>query len=461
MTDMWMGYAALAHRRDLARALREIESFAALGFASDGGDLRLSLLDEEPGTVGAIVGLTDKGVSDVNLAAALVRDGRAERVVLVARDVSGSLRSRARQAGVDQVIDLAELSPASGVARSQKGAGGRLGEASTEAGGGGRDMVPSVRTVPDVPPVPSAPVDDAAKRNVLAGQVAPDAQGPSMDLGGVGERSPVLCFVSGRGGVGKTTLAATCASVAGLWGMSCALVDLDLSCGNLSSCFSMVRPIDLSRIGGPTPPSCEAMGRACVRCADGVFLWGPCERPEMAETVMPHVGRLLGYLASRYDLVVVDTSTTFTDAVAQAAQQSDRLFVVHDGARGSASSLGRTSALAVRLGVARTRIARVENLSEPRSKFDADLARAEAGLEGARAFRVFDGGEEVSELLSCGHTADLVAGGGRYVESVSSLLSTVLGELGCVPDKAARAPAGEGKGKKGRFSLFGHHREAV
>ena len=74
MTDMWMGYAALAHRRDLARALREIESFAALGFASDGGDLRLSLLDEEPGTVGAIVGLTDKGVSDVNLAAALVRD---------------------------------------------------------------------------------------------------------------------------------------------------------------------------------------------------------------------------------------------------------------------------------------------------------------------------------------------------------------------------------------------------
>ena len=109
MTDVWIAHTSRSGRTDLARALRSIEPFAVLGFAESAADLRLSLLDEEPGTVGAIVGLSEAGVSDLNLAAAVARDGRASRVVLVVRGASGSLRSRAARANVSEVIDLDEL----------------------------------------------------------------------------------------------------------------------------------------------------------------------------------------------------------------------------------------------------------------------------------------------------------------------------------------------------------------
>ena len=54
-----------------------------------------------------ILGFADEGVSDVNLAAAIAHDGSSPRVVLVCRNASGSLKSRAHQAGVSEVLDVA------------------------------------------------------------------------------------------------------------------------------------------------------------------------------------------------------------------------------------------------------------------------------------------------------------------------------------------------------------------
>ena len=167
---------------------------------------------------------------------------------------------------------------------------------------------------------------------------------------------------------------------------------------------------------------------------------------------MPHVTRLLGYLRERFDLVLVDTSTTFTDAVAQAVQAADRLVLVHDGAVGAIGPVSRASGLAVRLGVARTRIVRVENFADPRSRGEPNLGRAEVGLEGARLFRVMDGGGEVSECLSSGHAVELASEPGEFVDSVSLLLATLLNDLGALPESARFAL--EPSGHKPRFSLF-------
>lgn len=447
MTEMWLGYAERSGRREVMMALRRIAPGSAVVFMHSAQELRERLREEEPGTVGAIVGHAQEGVSEMNLAAALVRDGLASEVVLVARGASGSLRSRARRAGISQVVDATVLpQPAPVVPEVLPSAPPKV---STDA-----DTTP---TVPGSAPVMTIPMPQTLERSgALALQEPLRLQGGQPEDG-----APILTVTSGRGGVGKTALIALMASVAARWGLDVAVVDLDLSCGNLYSCFGVTKGPDLVRIAPEGAPTPETMGRASVRCNDHVHLWGPCERPEMAEVVMPHIATLLSYLSTRHDLVLVDTSTTFTDGVAQAVQSCDRLLVVHDERAGAIASAARVSALAVRLGVARTRIVRVINLGDPRTKPNAFEGRAEVGLETARMHRVIDGGIEAEELLTSGKVDELCATDSEMVMGVASLLAHVLSELGRLPDDEGARKAAEYRGQKRRLQLFGKHREAV
>ena len=456
MTELWLGYAERTGRREVLMALRRIAPGSAVVFARSAQELRERFRDEEPGTVGAIVGHTEDGVSDMNLAAALVRDGLASEVVLVARGASGSLRSRASRAGIARVVDatvapelesamaspgeLATQKQPQYAARPQRD--GAVGETARQDGPSDRDA--PRQTVPS-PPDP----------------MQPPAVTPTIVPQRRGDAAPILTVTSGRGGVGKTSLTSLMASVAARWGMNVAVVDLDLSCGNLYTCYGLTSIPDLMRIVTDGTPLPETMARAGVRCNDHVRLWGPCERPEMAELVMPHVATLLSYLSTQYDLVLVDTSTTFSDGVAQAVQSCDRLLVVHDERPGAVSSAARVSALAVRLGVARTRIVRVINLGDPRVKPNAFEGRGEVGLETARLHRVVDGGIEAEELFSAGKIDELASIDSDLVEGVSSMLAQTLAELGRLPDDDEARKAAEPKGRKRRLQIFGKRREAV
>ena len=462
MTDMWLGYAEKAGRREVLMALRKIAPGSAVVFAQSAQDLRERLHDEEPGAVGAIVGHSSDGVSDMNLAAALVHDGFASEVVLVARGASGSLRSRASRAGISRVVDAAvapafELVAAGAGDRSQESEdGGELAHATRKDDVSQERPAALVEKVPAVEPAGSVQVSDAASP-----QGSGTVSDPAVVVARGSDAAPILTVSSGRGGVGKTALVALMASVAAHWGMDVAVVDLDLSCGDLHVCFGVNKGPDIVRIAPEGVPTPESMGRASVRCAEHVYLWGPCERPEMAELVMPHVATLLSYLSSRYDLVLVDTSTTFTDGVAQAVQSCDRLLVVHDERPGAVASAARISALAVRLGVARTRIVRVINLGDPRTKANAFEGRAEVGLETARMHRVVDGGIEAEDLLVSGKVGELVATGTDVVGCVSTLLAQTLAELGKLPDNEEARKASDPRAGKRRRTLFGRRKEAV
>jgi len=448
-TEMWLGYAENAGRREVLMALKRIAPGSAVVFARSAQELRERFAEEEPGTVGAIIGHASDGVSDMNLAAAVAHDGIASEVVLVARGASGSLRSRARRAGITQVVDATVAPALEGALTNGAASGERPGQ-----GTGDVQRQPARQISLPSPEEPPAHVEDV--------QQAPADPPLQVELPRrASESAPILTVASGRGGVGKTALVALLASIAGRWGMDVAVVDLDLSCGNLHTCFGVPKGPDLVRIapnGNPTP---EAMGRASVRCNDHVHLWGPCERPEMAELVMPHVATLLSYLSCRCDLVLVDTSTTFTDGVAQAVQACDRLLVVHDERPGAVASAARMSALAVRLGVARTRIVRVVNLGDPRTKPNAFEGRAEVGLETARMYRVIDGGVEAEELFAAGKVDELASVSSELTTSASVLIAQSLSELGRLPDNEAARKAAEYRGRKRRLSLFGKHREAV
>lgn len=413
----WMLCCAEKSRGTVARALSTIDADARVLVAVDSDDLRVRVARSAPGQLGVVVGPTSDGVSDINLAAAVANDGNARCVVLVQERASGSVRSRAARAGIDLVIDASELPP-----EPERGHND------------GADGGPSLRDAPWTPA-------SAAGRDALPA-------------------APVLVVCSGRGGVGKTTFSAVASCVAARWGMRPCLIDLDLSCGNAKSCFGSSGRSDLSSLWGTTEVAPEMLRRLCVPAAPGVSVVGPCDRPETAELAAPYASAVIELAAREFDLVIVDTSTTFTDAVAQAVQLADRLVIVSGPGSGAVSSLARMSGLAIRLGVARTKIARLENRADARSKIDYSLGRAEVGLEAARAYRVFDGGREVADLLAAGQAYDLSEPGYLFSDSVGTTLAQLLAELGCLPEREEAQIAAEGEAARRPRSLFGLRRAA-
>lgn len=465
MSERWLGFSAVSERGELVRALRSVDPQASVAFAHNAEELRAQVLGHNRGRLGVVVGLTDSGVSAVNLAAALAKDGVASEVVLVARGASGSLRSRALSAGVSQVIDVSLL-PASTLHVDPMD---DIDEPDLPS-----EVVPTTLLVPSTPSPEQVPdVTCERRRMKVWDRPGRDVREPRSGQWHIVEGSqpevphrhvsrpstgpgqaPILTFVSGRGGVGKTTLVAGEAAVAASWGMRVALCDLDLSCGNLYSLFGLAHGVDLARLDG----SDDILMGMSEPALPGARLWGPCDRPEMAEVVMPYVTDMLRSLATQYDLVLVDTSTTFTDAVAQAAQAADRLVLVSDGGPGTAVALARLGSLAVRLGVARTRIVRLANRCDPKGRDEVVLNRAEVGLETARNLRVLEGGDEVGELMAAGCAGECIDAVPAFGESVASVLAKVLSEMGRLPAcEQARAAARDDGTRKRRW--FGRRRE--
>lgn len=408
----WLAVCEKSDRRAVRSVVRAVDREGSVEFAGTADAARRMVLESAPGELGVVVGELAGGVSYMNLAAAVAQDGNARCVVVARRGVGGSVRSRAERAGVDLVVDLDEVV---------------LGEPGAADGDGGR---------PSAPPLPSGPA-----RSV-----------PAL-VGDVSERAPVIAFCSGRGGVGKTSVVAMAAACAASWGMRVCALDLDLSCGNLHGCFGL-GCVDLARVAALSDGAAGLRERLCLAPDSGVQVLGPCELPEAAELVSPLVGGLISDLSREFDLVLVDTSTGFTDSVAQAVQLADRLVLVCDGRPGSTSSLARTAGLAVRLGVARTRMVRLENRVSPRARREEAGRPADDELGAARPQRVFDGGGEVPDVLGAGQVGELVGSASPFAESVAALVAQLLSELGRLPEdeEAERALSG---GAPRRLPLFG------
>lgn len=240
--------------------------------------------------------------------------------------------------------------------------------------------------------------------------------------------APIICFTSGRGAMGKTTLACAAAALFAQAHVRCALIDLDLSCGNAARAFGIEHPFDLARLYA-SPQLLEIIDKSAVYVNDNLALWGPCEKPETAELVNDAIPALISYATNNFDVVVIDTSTTFTDAACQAVQAADRVMIIHDDMYDALSSLGRTSALVVRLGVARTRICRVQNYANAHAKLDFDFARGEIGLEGASVYGICDGGSDIGELMSLGNMLDICAGNSTFIKSMQTMVTELAHSL--------------------------------
>ncbi len=471
----------------LERYARACDAVASVTHVGDGLELRRRLRSD---LAGAFVLVADgaggqAGPDAVNVAAAVAADGRAAEVVLVTRCGSGSLRSRAKRAGVGRVMDVTELAYALREAEAAAGRMGDLGAAvdhsRTRAGELGQDGPAADSrgsacgsSVTGVGAGGAAPADVAARAGGTSGHEAPSAtlarMTEEMRLGSGGrpreapgpavERKagvPVVTFVSGRGGVGKSTVVACAAHMAAAWGLDVACLDLDLAFGNLFSLCGASRQADLAQ-AVEVELSDEGLEGLGVAAAERVRVWGPCRNPEYAEVVHPLVAEMVARLTHNHDLVLIDTSASWGDATACAAQLADRLVIVSDERPGAIPALSRCGTLAVRLGVARTRIVRLMNGCDPRMRDATFVARAAVGLECAREIRVPDGGLEVVELMNTGKAAELATLDNPMPAAVAHGLAQLLKELGALPECEAATKALEDKQRTKK--LFGRMREA-
>ena len=278
---------------------------------------------------------------------------------------------------------------------------------------------------------------------------APSAPSLSADASIPSRRAPVVCAVSGSGGCGKSTIVATMAHAASLLGLRAAVLDLDLMFGNLYDLLGVDAPHDIATLIEPSAAGALAepdIVAASMRVAPGVTLWGPVAAPEKAELMARPVELLLDVLRRESDVVFVDTSVFWGDAVAAAVAASDRCLVVGDAAVSSATSASRVIELASRVGVPRTRMSAVFNRFGARGA-DEDVAmRFEIACALSSKIRIADGGQDLAALMAFGRADEAVGQTSAFATSVREATREMLVELGCavgpwsdmVADRATR-----------------------
>lgn len=276
------------------------------------------------------------------------------------------------------------------------------------------------------------------------------APAPLADTASTSHRAPVICAVSGSGGCGKSTIVATMAHAASLLGLRAAVLDLDLMFGNLYDLLGADAPHDMATLIEPSVAGALAeqdVVAASMRVAPGVTLWGPVAAPERAELMARPVELLLDILRRESDVVLIDTSVFWGDAVAAAVAACDRCLVVGDAAVSSATSAARVIELASRVGVPRTRMSAVFNRFGARGA-DEDVAiRFEIACSLSSKIRIADGGQDLAALMAFGRADEAVGQASAFATSVREATREMLVELGCavgpwsdtVIDRATRA----------------------
>ena len=289
----------------------------------------------------------------------------------------------------------------------------------------------------------------AGDTGTLPSVSASPATVPPADAAAPSHRAPVICAVSGSGGCGKSTIVAAMAHAASLLGLRAAVLDLDLMFGNLYDLLGADTPHDMATLIEPSAAGALAESdivTASMRVAPGITLWGPVAAPEQAELMARPVELLLDVLRRESDVVLVDTSVFWGDAVAAAVAASDRCLVVGDPSVSSATSAARVIELASRVGVPRTRMSAVFNRFGARGA-DEDVAmRFEITCALSSKIRIADGGQDLTALMAFGRADEAVGQTSAFATSVREATREMLVELGCavgpwsdmVTDRATR-----------------------
>ena len=412
--------------RPVAYSFAQGESVLRAFYSSD--ECRRALRNQ-PASVSVVV--CNKGaITPINLAAALCADEPERDVYLLVNDPDESLAFRARAARIRGLLNKDQASSLLGIdSEVLAGQAIRLPDIDCAVLAGQaavfcREVRPQLEGLPKfdtaIPLAHTACTVDTAPRTVEHAPRTVELAPRMIEHTGMGR---IVAFLSGRGGVGKSTVALMTALSAQSRGKRVALVDLDLQFG------------DLDYLAGNEPSSriqrflLEQAARETSRLSlseQALTLIIPPKRPELGEAHLSAIPLLLQRLADQRDLVVVNTGSFLTEVHAQIAQCCNHLIFLMDQRATSIEACRQVVDLCIRMRLPQARFLYLLNgcgRHAALTPMDVTLA-----LGGAEVFGLADGGSLVDELLALGCPMELLKSGNAFVNSLEVFLDSLIGQ---------------------------------
>ncbi|MCL2882868.1 MAG: AAA family ATPase [Coriobacteriia bacterium] len=355
-------------------------------------------------------------VTPLNLAAALKHDCPGRSVKLLVQTFSGSLVTRAERAGVELIESLGQ--EYLGRPKEQTGyPEPRIEDLETGL------MVDAYKGQPPALAAPAELSEKSALGAEGAGQTRPEASEGAPQK----PAARAIAFISGRGGVGKSTMALLLALLATRRGRRVALIEADFQFGDLAS--SIGHEQNKSIVACPIIRCTEERADELVRAMEqqngrpGLLLLSAPTRPEEADQAAQQIELLLPLLTSRFDLVFIDTGSYWTDSQALLARKCSQLLFFMDQRSASLAACSRLKELCLSLQIPEARFRFVLNgcgRGAPLTAEDASFV-----LGGQEVWALDDGGSLVDELLALGCPQELLKNANPFVSSLERLLDNL------------------------------------
>jgi pilus assembly protein CpaE len=172
-------------------------------------------------------------------------------------------------------------------------------------------------------------------------QAALFEQGRAIEAGG---EPRIIAIYSGKGGVGRTTLAVNLATALAMAGRRTALVDLNLNLGDAPLLLNINAKDTLAELAQEkTSFTIEDIKGFSMQHSSGLSLLCAPASPEFAEYITArHVEMILTTMRPYYDFIVLDLPNDIADTTLTALENSDDIYVV---AKKDISSLRATKVL--------------------------------------------------------------------------------------------------------------------
>lgn len=146
-------------------------------------------------------------------------------------------------------------------------------------------------------------------------------------------KGSLYSFISSKGGLGATVLAANTAAALAMQGGSVALIDLSLQAGDSSVLLDIMPKTTIADIYKNYDRLDLALFKGTMhRHLTGLdFLAAPTNPEESIQISGEHIGRILGLSKTVYDTTIVDCSSMFvSDCSIEAFKASEKIFIVSD-----------------------------------------------------------------------------------------------------------------------------------
>lgn len=338
--------------------------------------------------------VSSQDVPEVNLVAALRRDGFAGAIMMVTRDQGGSCRSRAASAGVTEVEDPEGFSHRFAVELRRKARMGETAHAFSE--GIGTPLSGNPRTGCQTAAAPSASLQECKGSGLL------------------------MTVVSGSGGVGKSVVAGCLAAQLAKHGARVLLLDCDLQFGMLPRAFGQEEPLTFEEL----LPDASLLEKVAKHTKAGeVALVGAPAWLERSESLAGNVPDLASAATAQFDIVVADLGADWSDMHAALLEMASCTLFLVDQRSGSIRACQHALELCQRMGIAAGAFSfALNHCSKTASFIPADVSYA---LGGVLVQELSDGGPEVDELCSLGAIKELAASANPFARSVEKLAATL------------------------------------